>query len=103
MDKQEQQLRSSDKAPFTRIFKYELLTYPTQYTLPVGATFLTVQSQNDIPHMWFELDPAAPTEQRTFAALATGEPIYMPASQRKYLGTFQLENGTYVFHLFEIL
>lgn len=87
----------------TKIFKYLLSAWPNEYMLPQGAVFLTVQTQYGEPQMWFEVDPNAPLEKRRFAALATGESIHMPQDKRKYLGTFQLNQGTLVFHVFELL
>lgn len=85
------------------IYKYRLNCYPTQQYLPVGAKFLCIQNQNETPQMWFIVDPKEQeTEQRNFVTRPTGAMFYTNQST-DYLGTFQLDNGRLVFHVFELL
>lgn len=67
--------------------------------LPVGALFLDVQVQRS-PQMWFLLDSQAPNVTRRFAVYGTGHKV-REAETLKHLGTFQLQMGALVFHLFE--
>ena len=71
--------------------------------LPRGAEFLHVEAQAGIPQMWYLVDLAeTDTEQRTFVVLGTGHllPDGPPLAHR---GTFQLDGGTFVGHLFEVV
>lgn len=53
------------------------------------------------PAMWFIVDPEAPRETRRFAVIPTGSYVCSPDTE-KYIGTFQVENETLVFHVFEV-
>lgn len=67
--------------------------------MPIGAEILTVQEQNGHAQMWALVDPYAENEEREFAVYGTGHKI--PDSPGAYVGTFQLNEGTLVFHVFE--
>jgi hypothetical protein len=69
--------------------------------LPIGAYVLTVQVQHGTPYIWALVDTESPTELRPFRLLGTGHPIEQPLT--RYIGTFQLNGGALVFHLFECL
>ena len=70
--------------------------------MPKGAEILTVQSQHDVPQLWALVDPTQPTEERCIEIFGTGHPIrYDMGVERKYIGTFQVDGGQYVFHAFE--
>lgn len=83
-----------------KIFKYGLEPV-TVIDLPKDAEILTVQNQNGTPQMWVLLDPDAPTVKRTFLIYGTGHNFDM--KHYRYEGTFQLESGVLVFHVFESL
>lgn len=68
--------------------------------LPHDAQPLTVQCQHGAPCLWVKLDTDAPRFPRTFHLYGTGHPIE-PDVSLWFIGTFQLQRGTYVFHLFE--
>lgn len=82
------------------IYKYPVMP-ETTLQLPSTATVLTVQMQHGNPHMWVLLDPEAPTQSRHFRIYGTGHPIPDTVTAATYVGTFQLEQGTLIFHLFE--
>ena len=69
--------------------------------LPKGSKILRVESQNDIPHIWFmfNLSLEKDLEDRCFELYPTG--INIEPANRKYIGTFQIRFGVYVYHLFE--
>ncbi len=70
--------------------------------MPIGAKILTVQTQNDIPCLWALVDPQAETEGRNIEIFGTGHPVLSDlGTAREYIGTFQMHNGTLVFHVFE--
>lgn len=81
------------------IYKYAVGPAMT-LALPREAQPLTVQLQHGVPQLWVVLDPEAPTIARTFALYSTGQPL--PEGALGYIGTFQIEAGGFVFHLFEL-
>lgn len=84
------------------IHKYEVPVEDTfEQALPVGAEFLSVQTQLCNPQMWWEVDNKEEKERRKFAVVGTGHP--MPPGKVKFLRTFQLHGGKLVFHLFELI
>lgn len=83
------------------IFKYTLLDAHTQLYLPSDAKFLCLQTQRQIPQMWFvvDMDKQDDLVQRNFIMRPTGEP-YHESINEVYVGTFQ---GLFVFHVFELM
>lgn len=81
------------------IYKYTLKAGVTTLNMPQGAQVLTVQTQNENACLWALLDPSKPTEVRTFHMYGTGHRI--DNLNLVYIGTFQLEHGVLVFHVFE--
>lgn len=84
-----------------RIFKYTL-PYDREFTInmPFGARVLSVQTQNGAPMLWAMIDPEAEPEPRAFWQVGTGDPFDYDKPGR-YIGTYQLSSGTFVFHIFE--
>ncbi|MBA7554495.1 hypothetical protein ES705_47116 [subsurface metagenome] len=71
--------------------------------LPKDAKILTVQTQRGIPQLWARVDSETQKEKRCFRLAGTGHPLgedYLRIID--YIGTFQMENGLLMFHLFEI-
>jgi len=87
-----------------RVFKYPVfLTDRFAVDMPEAATILDVQVQQGQAVMWALVDPDAPNSRRLFRLAGTGHPI--DADERwclAYIGTFQLAEGSLVFHLFEV-
>ena len=70
--------------------------------MPQGAEVLCVQVQNETPCLWALVDPnAAEKETRVFRIYGTGHQIHEQASLDNYIGTFQLQGGLLIFHVFE--
>lgn len=67
--------------------------------VPKGARFLSVQTQNNEPQIWFWVDTEAEKEPYPVRVVGTGHqaPGY---NQGIYRGTFQLDGGSLVFHVF---
>ena len=84
-----------------QIFKYEISPNNTIVEMPKGAKILTVQNQFEQCCIWAFVDPFADTEKRCFVLVATGQ-VFYDRSDLVYIGTFQLQGGGLVFHLFEI-
>jgi len=86
------------------IYKFPLKKMDGQnIIMPRGAEILTVQTQNEIPCLWALVNPEEKeTDARFIEMVGTGHPIANDmATERKYIGTFQLYGGTLVFHCFE--
>lgn len=87
------------------VHKYRVgLTDLFAVEMPRGAQILDVQVQHGTPQMWALVDPEAPVERRQFRLAGTGHRVEMYGDQQpKHVGTFQLDGGALVFHLFEIV
>ena len=85
------------------IYKYQLeVTDKQNIELPKGAEILTVQTHYGIVCIWALVDKEAEKEYRSFEIFGTGHNIPVDMGvERKYIGTFQLNDGALVFHLFE--
>jgi hypothetical protein len=85
------------------IWKYTLDVVDVQtIKIPKGAEILTVQMQDSFPCLWVLVDPTAHLESRIFEIFGTGNPITSDmGTSRKYIATFQLNEGRLVFHVFE--
>ena len=85
------------------IWKFELETTDKQtIEMPVDSEILTVQTQNGEPCLWALVDPAAEKETRTFEVFGTGHTLHYDMGITKdYIGTYQLNSGALVFHVFE--
>jgi hypothetical protein len=86
------------------IFKYPIPQEGVfELKLPEKAKILTVQIQKGNPQMWAIVDPQAPLEKRIFRLAGTGHPLESwPESEFLYIGTFQLFEGDFIGHLFEV-
>lgn len=83
------------------IWKFDVLPDKFECEMPEGAAILTVQTQGSEPKMWALVDPTRPRKTRRFATFATGQPV-PDGGDLRYVGTFQLDGGDLIFHLFEI-
>lgn len=94
------------------IHKLEIpIKHRFRLTFPKGAKILTVQSQNNVPVLWFSfvvipvrsdlraVDPLPVYEEREFVVAATGGGF--EEENTEYLGTFQIQGGNFVGHLYE--
>lgn len=86
------------------IFKYHLQTTDYQkIEMLNGAEILCVQNQQETPCIWAIVDKSqTSTQSRTIEIVGTGHPID-ESLQRKYIGSYQLQGGIFVFHVFEII
>ena len=85
------------------VWKYEITAddYIT-LRLPVGAKILSVQEQHGKPCMWCLVnDKETVHETRIFRFAGTGHPI--KDKHTNYIGTFQLFDGSFIGHIFEVL
>lgn len=88
-----------------QIWKYELEIVGNQtIEMPANAEILTVQTQDETPCIWALVDPKETKQKRFIEVYGTGQDVhYDMGVNRKYLGTYQLRGGSFVFHVFEYL
>ena len=67
--------------------------------MSAGAQVLCVQVQNATPCIWALVDIEAKKTLRTFATYGTGH--QHESIPGRYVGTYQLEGGALVFHVFD--
>ena len=82
------------------ICKYQLQGSKTTLSIPKQAKILTLQTQDNVPKLWVLVNPESEEESRHFEIVGTGHP--MDETTRTYIGTFQIANGSLVFHVFEL-
>jgi hypothetical protein len=88
-----------------RIYKYPIgpraISDHVAIEMPKGARVICVQVQREVPCLWASVNPDEKmTEARHFRIVGTGHD-YEAGAMSRYVGTFQLEGGALVFHLFE--
>lgn len=82
-----------------QIWKFQLpLQDEIALEMPENSKILSVQTQDEIPCIWANVEPSADKMIRHFKLRGTG---FGTDDVGAYVGTFQLENGSFVFHLFE--
>lgn len=84
-----------------RIYKYQLkVTDVNTVEMPHGAEILCVQVQGKIPCIWALVEDSETNfEKRTILTYGTGHSTLNTLMH--YIGTYQIENGALVFHVFE--
>ena len=68
--------------------------------MPKDAEILTVQIQHGFPTLWVLVDPSAPFEIRVVRVAGTGHEL--PDNIGKYIGTFQIYEGSMIVHVFDM-
>lgn len=82
------------------IYKYPVpIRDDFKIEMPMGAQVLTVATQNGKPYIWVLVDNNVMEELHPFKLVGTGHPSNDVSGDR-YIGTFQMQNGAIVFHLF---
>ncbi len=69
--------------------------------MPMFAKILHLNTQRDIPCLWAECDSDAEKRPRYYRIYGTGHP--MLDSSDCYIGSFDMQNGALVFHVYESL
>ena len=81
------------------IWKYRLVVEDEQViNMPMGAVPLTVQAQNGEPCLWCEVDSTLRASAVKLLTRGTGHPL--TGEEGSYIGTYQLQEGGLVFHVF---
>lgn len=82
------------------IWKYPIKVEAQQsIEMPIGAEILCVQMQGEQPCLWAKVSPEGWPTKRTIVILPTGAEF--EEMRGRYIGTFQMHNGMYVWHVFE--
>lgn len=83
------------------IWKYpiHILDQAIKIEMPEKASVIYVDIQNELPHIWVEVNPHATKEIRRFATFGTGHGI---TEKSIYLGSYQKFNGVFVGHIYEL-
>lgn len=85
------------------IWKFALRVTDSQIVrMPMGAVILTVQVQRGTPCLWARVDTKVGRETRLILTFGTGQPVAFEKTD-KYIGTYQLDEGALVLHVFERL
>ena len=86
------------------VYKYTIPTDEDYFSfgLPKGAKILTVREQHGKLQLWALVKQGEPDETRNFRLAGTGHPIKESPETLNYIGTFQLEGGSIIGHIFEI-
>lgn len=84
------------------IWKYELNVADITYIdMPENAEILSIHIQDEIPCIWALVDKDNINETRVFEIYGTGHPITGNHKNKKFIGTFLINNDTLVFNVFE--
>lgn len=70
--------------------------------MPKGAKILSVQGQFREGAIWALVEVNAEPEDRIFVSLLTGEEFEL-TDKHIYLGTYQIDSGNHIVHVFEII
>ena len=82
------------------IWKYRLGAVSVEtLAVPLGGGILCVQVQDEYPCLWIRVDPTKAKVERKIMIFGAGHDL--PANAGEYIGTFQISNGDYIFHVFE--
>jgi len=82
------------------IYKYPLEVIDDQFIdIHQDYEVLSVQVQNGKLCLWAKVDPKLPMVYMHIVIIGTGQPM-SDNDEMKYIGTFQLESGSFVGHCF---
>ena len=87
------------------IWKYSLETTDLQIVeMPLGAKILSVQVQHEKPCLWCLVNPDDNSViiKREIHIVGTGHEIDWSGLQADYIGSYQLQEGQFVGHVFEL-
>lgn len=81
------------------VYKYPIVLAAEAFVeLPFRAEILTAQLQRHELCLWALVDPDEPMRRRFLTIVGTGSPV---EGDVRYISTFQMNGGEYVFHVFE--
>lgn len=84
------------------IWKFNIGPGQGPTVMPKGAQILCVQNQREKACIWALIDPnETEEEKRYFWIIGTGHGFAYDEDKHVYIGTFQLDGGLLVYHVFE--
>ena len=86
-----------------KIYKYTIEKFVDKQLIkvPVGAKFLSLQTQNNIPCLWFLVNENETVDTTIpIFTIGTGQPIHWSITTMTFLGTYQLFDGELIYHVF---
>jgi len=81
------------------IYKTELDEATNYVELPANSSPLCLQLQKEIPCIWWQV-PDTEAVTKRFDVFVIGTGYILPARAITYVGTFQVEEGRFVFHVY---
>lgn len=82
------------------IYKYQIDIHDIiEIAMPQHARILAIQMQHNVPCLWAVVDTEYAMVSRRFRVFGTGRP--MDKDYTRFIGTFQMDNESLVFHVFE--
>jgi|GEM_PF-2859513 hypothetical protein len=85
-----------------KVFKYIISDFGiTSISMPIDSIILSCQRQNNNIVLWVLADEFKPHKKKLFEAVMTGRPVD-PNNIIKHIATIQLDEGSFVTHIFEI-
>ena len=84
------------------VWKYQLKDQVNHVLyMPENAQILEVENQHGILCLWALVDTRKKYEHRKIIIRGTGHPI--EHDNIKFISTFQVDNGNFIFHAFEVI
>lgn len=85
-----------------KIYKYPIMLQPYQViTMPLNHKILLVQVQHGRICLWALVDPESIDSPVGIRIYATGFDDIDEPGELNYIGSVQMENGNFVWHVFE--
>jgi len=83
------------------IWKYqiELSDTPSAIQVPENAVIVLIETQNELPVIWFEVETSHSLRERKFAVHGTGHRI--PRDGRSHVASFI--SSPFVWHVYELI
>jgi hypothetical protein len=82
------------------IWKFPLAVVDDQIIEMPRGQFLTIATQGGMPQLWALVDTDSKKTKRRLRTYGTGHPV--DGDIGAFLGTYQLDGGALVFHVFEV-
>lgn len=82
------------------IHKYTIDPFTSTLLMPLGAKPLSVQVQRGEVRLWCEVDDSSTKVLHEVHVYGTGHDITHDSTKCQFVGTFQLDNGQLVFHVY---
>jgi hypothetical protein len=83
------------------VWKYTLGETASAVAMPRGAEVLHVAEQHGVFCIWVLVDPMGPVCTRAFRITGTGHEMTDWSPDWKFVGTFLVQGGYFVFHVWD--